>query len=463
MIGSFNFKFLKENIVLITNDIGKYMLLSDEDFRLLLSEKVNKESELYKKLEENFFLVTESKIKYINQVAAKLREEKNYIFKATELHIFVVTNYCNSDCIYCQAKSSSIHTSKRMNFEIAEKAVRIALQSPANNLTFEFQGGEPLSNFDTIKHIIEFTEEHMGAKKIAFNIVSNLALLTNRMIDYLEEHNVSISTSLDGDHDLHCKNRPLHSQQDSFVVLNDKVRWLQEKGASVGAIQTTTKYSLCKYKEIIDTYLEMGLQEIFLRPLTPLGFALDDWEKIGYTPEDFLKFYNNSMDYILELNLKNICIKEGHAKIFLNKIINGQSMNYMELRSPCGASIGQITYYYDGRIFTCDEGRMLAEMGDDTFYIGNVIEDNYDTIIDSKACRTVCKYSILESLPKCFECPYQPYCGTCPVINYALEKDIVTKKYSNYRCRIYEGMIDKIFSLLSEDKYKEILEGWVKW
>ena len=46
--------------------------------------------------------------------------------------------------------------------------------------------------------------------------------------------------------------------------------------------------------------------------------------------------------------------------------------NYLDIRSPCGAGIGQIAYSYDGKIYTCDEGRMLGGMGDDIFCIGNV-------------------------------------------------------------------------------------------
>jgi hypothetical protein len=30
----------------------------------------------------------------------------------------------------------------------------------------------------------------------------------------------------------------------------------------------------------------------------------------------------------------------------------------LELRSPCGAGIGQLLYNYDGKVYTCDEGRI---------------------------------------------------------------------------------------------------------
>lgn len=40
----------------------------------------------------------------------------------------------------------------------------LALQSPSDNLTFEFQGGEPLLNFETIKAMIEYCEENKGKR-----------------------------------------------------------------------------------------------------------------------------------------------------------------------------------------------------------------------------------------------------------------------------------------------------------
>jgi hypothetical protein len=29
-----------------------------------------------------------------------------------------------------------------------------------------------------------------------------------------------------------------------------------------------------------------------------------------------------------------------------------------------GAGIGQMSYYYNGNVYTCDEGRMMGESGD---------------------------------------------------------------------------------------------------
>ena len=138
---------------------------------------------------------------------------------------------------------------------------------------------------------------------------------------------------------------------------------------------------------------------------------------------------------------------EANAAILLKRI-HGFTMNYMELRSPCGAGIGQIAYFADGRVFTCDEGRMMAEMGDDSFQIGSVFKDNYQVMMKHNVCRTACASSTLETIPSCCDCVYLPYCGTCPVVNYALYNDVIEKSPHSFKCQINEGILDYLFSII---------------
>lgn len=51
--------------------------------------------------------------------------------------------------------------------------------------------------------MVEYSETHKGDKKIEYTIVSNLTLATDEILDFLIEHNFSISTSLDGPKVLH--------------------------------------------------------------------------------------------------------------------------------------------------------------------------------------------------------------------------------------------------------------------
>ena len=232
---------------------------------------------------------------------------------------------------------------------------------------------------------------------------------------------------------------------------------LQEMGSSLERVRDVMDYP----KEIVQEYVKDGLTSVFIRPLTPLGYANEHWDEIGYTTDDFLKFYRKALHEIIECNKKGIYISEGHATIFLQKIIGHFSGNYMELRSPCGASTGQIAYYYDGNVYTCDEGRMLAEMGNPFFKLGNVYTDNYNTLMESRVCSAICQASVLEGLASCSDCVYQPYCGVCPVINLALDNNIYERQPNNYRCRIYKGILDTLFELLKDKEIEEIFQSWV--
>lgn len=461
MIAPFNFKAFKNNI-LITNDLGRYDFLTIKQFEEFVNDELLPGSSLYDRLKDNFFLYDTSLEHYIELIKPELRYGKSYLFSATSLHIFVVTNYCNSKCVYCQAQSNSMNNCKMMSKEIAQASVDIALQSPQKELSFEFQGGEPLSNFAVIKYIIEYSEENKKDKIIHYSVVSNLSLLNDEMVLFFKENNVSISTSLDGDRLLHNINRPLSSGRNSYDLLQEKIEKMRINQISFGAILTVTKLSLTRPKEIIDEYLKLGLNSIFIRPLTPLGYALERWNEIGYSAEEFKGFYRDCIDYLMQVNSELQYLKEGHASIFLLKILHGYGINYMELRSPCGASVGQMAYYYDGNIFTCDEGRMLYEMGDASFQLGNVKIHDYNKLMNSKICKSVCKYSIIESIPKCCDCVYQPYCGACPVINYALEQDIISKSNETYRCKIYKGMLDVIFEFLMKRDNNDILRSWAE-
>lgn len=461
MLNYFNFKPFHGQF-LLTNDLGCYAFLEKQDFRSLLEGRLDPHSEVATVLRQKSFLVDGSMQAFVNGNDYRLREAKNYVFNATSLHIFVVTTACNMNCVYCQANNGTLKPTGFMDEETAEKAVDIALESPAKYLSFEFQGGEPLLNFRVIKHIVEYTEQRKMDKLIQYSVVSNLTLLTDEMISFFQKYQVCISTSLDGHALLHDYNRPYRDGTGTYADVLKAISRVKQAGLKVGAIQTTTRKSLHYAREIIDAYCDLGFHSVFLRPLTPLGCAKQLWRQIGYTPQEFTAFYETALQYILQKNQEGYTFQEGHASLLFSKILHGYPVNYMELRSPCGASIGQMAYYVNGDVFTCDEARMIFEMGNDSFRLGNVFTHRYMELMQSTACRTVCISSITESIPSCCDCVYQPYCGVCPVVNLALYNDLLPKTPRNYRCGVYSGILDTLFAIIqkAEKDTMQILESW---
>lgn len=457
MIGHFYYAPFRDGM-LLTNDSGRYEFLSQDEFRMFINEDERLDPELLEILDEDGFRYSDSVEGYIRRNKDAIRDASDYLLSGTSLFIIAVTNACNYRCVYCQANGmNKVH---HMGLDVAEQIIQRIKDVPSSDITIEFQGGEPLLNYDVIRYIVLRGKELLNNKKIQFTVVTNLSLLTEEMADFFKENQISVSTSIDGPAELHDYNRPMVGGIGSFQDTLRGVQLLRSKGIVPGAIQTTTARSLEYAKEIVDEYVSLGFGQVFLRPLSRLGEAARSWDQVGYDADSFLKFYQIALERIVEYNLRGIPITDYHASLFLSKIMYGRAVNYMELRSPCGAGIGQVAITANGNVYTCDEGRMLAEMGDEAFCLGNVFEHGYDDWIHSSCCQAICSASLLETLPGCCDCVYKPYCGVCPVINYAVHGNIM--HVSSERCKIYKGILDILFGII-KDRDENILKIFEDW
>ncbi|MDR1981790.1 MAG: hypothetical protein LBQ39_09270 [Tannerellaceae bacterium] len=139
---------------------------------------------------------------------------------------------------------------------------------------------------------------------------------------------------------------------------------------SVSALMTTTCYSLGRFKEIIDEYVRLGFNSIFLRALNPYGFAKRDKHKIAYPVSDFISNYKEALDYIIELNLKGTFFIEGYAELLLTRILTPFATGFVDLQSPAGVGISGVIYDYNGNVYVSDEARMLASVNNHYFKMG---------------------------------------------------------------------------------------------
>jgi His-Xaa-Ser system radical SAM maturase HxsB len=396
-----------------------------------------------------------------------------YLKRGPGLHIFVLTLRCNHECLYCQAGASGVSVrASDMGPDVVRKSLDFALSSPEKGLTVEFQGGEPLLNWAALKEAVLYGERRAAAvgKDLKFALVSNFTLMTGEKAGFLEAHGVALCTSLDGPADLHDRNRPPRRAGGggSHAATVKWIKYFRKKfgeGSDRGpaALLTVSRHSLGREKEIVDEYVRLGLSSIFVRPTAPIGFAGSSWDRIGLSAGEFAGFYGKSLAYILELNRKGILIREKTAFLIAKKALAFRDNRFVDLRCPCGAGTGQLTYNYDGEIYTCDEGRMLARQGDPLFRAGNVFKGDYRGVISSGAVKACAAASCLESQPVCSRCVWRPYCGVCPVYNYHTQGSIWGNMPLNERCRIMKGTFETVFGFMGDKKAgKNIFMRWLE-
>ncbi len=448
--------------VLLTNDLGNYVFLTHEEFKQFREKKLTEDSSVSEMLIEKGFLSFDTTESFVRKEKEKLQNAFLYLFQPTSLFIIAVTNHCNERCLYCQAHGN--RSGSFMSEETAKMVIKRIKESPATNIAIEFQGGEPLANFPAIKVLVEESRKKLYDRKIGYALVSNLSLLTDEQADFIRDYHISVSTSLDGPMWLHDKNRPMVNGNSSYHAMLTGKEKLLKRGVNISAIETTTRYTLEHSDELIDEYVKQGYRSIFIRPLSRIGSAAAAWDKIGYTPDEYLCFYRKALKRIIEINKQGIPFAEQMSCILLRKILGYPAANYMDLRSPCGAGIGQLAITYSGDVYTCDEGRMIAETGDQIFRMGSVFQNGYNEWMESNACKAVVSASLLDTLPACSQCAYKPYCGVCPVLNYAINKDLRSCRAHGERCRIYEGIIDCLFEYLynNDEQTIDIFHNWIR-
>jgi His-Xaa-Ser system radical SAM maturase HxsB len=352
-----------------------------------------------------------------------------------------------------------------MPIEIADKAIDFMFKSPSPSIKVEFQGGESLLNFDLIQHIVERVEDRnrTEGRDIAFVIATNLSPMTDEILEYCLAHDIYISTSLDGPRDLHNRNRPRpgNDSYDRTIEGIKKVRQLLGPDR-ISALMTTTQDSLSQPTAIIDEYLRHGFSSIFLRSISPYGFAVKTGHARRYESDEWFDFYLRGLNYILDLNRRGVQFREEFAAIILRKILTALPTGYVDLQSPAGMGISCLAFNYDGAIYASDESRMLAEMGDFTFRLGDLRTDSFADVMTSDALLQPLSESLSECVPMCSECAFQPYCGSDPLYHHATQRDTIGNKPTSGFCRKNMSVMGHLIALLEDDpESAKILRSWV--
>lgn len=368
---------------------------------------------------------------------------------------FAVTTGCNLNCSYCFAEATPPSLGEEATFELAEHFInRIAEYriSAKTNIPFiiEFTGGEPLLNFRTIRHTIEYANRQFGdSLGVSFCIQSNFTVLTKEIINFLRQHKVDLGGSCDGFRIVHDTQRPFVNGKGSHAVVEKHFNLLRESRErdTGGVISVVTSKSVDKMQEIFLYFFLQGFREVVFRPLQQTGRGKSGDSKAP-RPEEFVEqlftllnsvvtpIYHETGELIIERSLS----------LTFQHLFNPYRP-FMCERSPCGAARNICAVMPNGEVFSCNQA-----VGNDQFLLGNLRTTSFLDMFSSDIACALRKRTI-DEIPVCKDCVFRGWCQSpCPlaasakygtIMARSAECDLLRLRYK----RALEGLLNNEFDL----------------
>ena len=446
---------IDKDLFLVTTRCGTYALLSEKEYRALNNGQYRQNKNWTKKLVENKILLDTQNTKDVIALTGMQYMQNKSIFMNCIVNL---THRCNLGCLYCHANAG---TREEENLDMDDRTIEtyldFILNLPHKNITIEFQGGEPLLRFDKIKYILEeFNKRKKKYNKTlaSATIVSNLTLMNLEIADYILENNIGLSSSLDGPRELHDAQRSFIDGRGSYDAVVKWCDYFEKRKRTVGTMPTITKKSIdVGARAIIDEYIKLGRNGIYLRAVNELGRG----KKNTYlTPgkKEFADFLKDSFEYCVFLfNEKKYMMADRNITTFIKNIIFPVK-RYMCMRMPCGAAMTQVSITPNGDIYPCDIARSIPELK-----VGNIKTTTFSQIVmDTLDLRTRTQ----EFQPLCDTCAYNNFCGNCAVMTYATYGSFVAKTPGDFDCYVNKVILDYLFKRLNDKKYIDYFKAILK-
>jgi uncharacterized protein len=268
-----------------------------------------------------------------------------------------VTNQCNLACGYCYEYSddkisNTAGKPKFMQHAVAESAIdmliRESAQRPSIHVTFF--GGETLMNFPLLRSAVDYAKLKCAeaSKTVEFSLTTNATLLNEKIVDFLSEHKIGVTVSIDGDRELNDKMRVFHDGRGSYDIIVPKIKMLLERHRtnSIGA-RVTLSSGVSHVRRIYDHLTqEVGFHAVGFSPATASPDRLYHLgpQKMGNVLEGFEELAWQYRDYAVAGRQHGFT----NASDTLKELHSGISKAY-----PCGAGLGLLGVGTAGDISLC--------------------------------------------------------------------------------------------------------------
>lgn len=304
-----------------------------------------------------------------------------------------VNTGCNLSCTYCYKEDLATPSKgEKMDLETASQSIELLLKEghSRKQINVVFFGGEPLSNLPLIKKVVEYAECRCAeeGKSVNFSLTTNATLLTEQIVDYLDQHCFGISVSMDGPRSIHDLRRKTVGGMGTYDVVARKAKMLLKRYQSrpVGARVTltggvTNVIEIHKHLKHDIGFFEIGFAPVTTNPIS----------QFNLTDEELKEVFEQMK--ILGLQYKQAALRdENNGFSNMHQLMTDM---YRGTRKslPCGAGVGLLAVDKDGELNLCHRftGSELPTYGNvargiDKMRLGAFLEEAANR--EGKVCAT---------------------------------------------------------------------------
>ncbi|MCK8621896.1 radical SAM protein [Prevotella sp. E13-27] len=264
------------------------------------------------------------------------------IFKVNRFRL-EISLQCDLQCDYCIVFMNNIDKKvKLMDMNTADRIVNEFNRTVGNQGDIVIIGGEPLLNWEVVKHVIKKCE----GRTILF---TNALKLTNDKQRFLKQHGTRILTSLDGYNEQHNRYRFHRPERREFEITCHNIREAADEGCDLGIA--------CLVSDLNVAYLN-GIADFFLDELHCRSYSfayshhLLDTSHVGnYSFQDYVDAICKLFDYSKQ---------RGFYIDQIGRILRGLLLKQKCLVG-CKAGSSQRTFYPDGTETICTKLDLIGK------------------------------------------------------------------------------------------------------
>lgn len=269
-----------------------------------------------------------------------------------------VTNQCNLACTYCyefgaDKISTQVGKTKYMTPETARSAVDFLIESAKGRdaVHITFFGGETLMNFRLLKEAVAYADARAAeaGKRVTYSMTTNATLLTDPIIDFLAEHAVGVTVSIDGPAEMQNARRVYKSGKGSYDVIAPRLKALiaRHKTRAIAARVTLS----AGVTDVVGIYRhlkdEIGFHEVGFAPVTTTEEG-HDFGLNGDGMSEVLSGFHVLSEEWLQFALRGQMHGFSNVSETLSELVKGTNKSH-----PCGAGLGLLGVSPSGDLSPC--------------------------------------------------------------------------------------------------------------